>query len=212
MALLAIISHVFNILKVQLVFQVIMFHSSICIQTRTLERFFFFLLRPSICSNHVRVIVYSTVVWQCSPGDLDSPSHPNNPSPGQFIEPDPAPIIHFRVSTIMAALYSIMPTLIKDPSPYPFPEWNLLPLPQSWDNGPCYNREQGPTVSMLLAYSPGLIILTLWGTVLLGKALGLGVGWGGGLKFPFLVPRQASAQRPMRKQWQKVTSVFNSRR
>lgn len=144
----------------------------------TQERYliFFFFLKPSNCSNHIRDIVYSAVEWKCSPGDLDLPSPPYSPSPGHSIVLDPAPVIRFSESTIMA-------TLIKVPSPDPFPEWNLLPLPQSWDNGPCYSGEQGPTVSRLLAYSPGLIILNLWGTVLLGKALALG-GPGGELKFP----------------------------
>lgn len=114
----------------------------------------------------------------------------------------------FNVSSITAALYSIMVTLIKVPSPDPFPEWNLPPLPQSWDNGPCYCREQGPTVSRLLAYSPGLIALTLWGTVLLGKALALGgPRW---TQISLLCLRQASAQGPMVKQWHLVTSAFSN--
>lgn len=62
----------------------------------------------------------------------------------------------------------------KVPVPDPFPEWNIPPLPQSLDNGQCYSREQGSTVSRLLAYSPGLITLTLRETVLLGKAVALG--------------------------------------
>lgn len=116
--------------------------------------------------------------WQYPLGNIDSLYPPNSPSPGHSIVPDVAPIPPFSESSITAALYSIMVTLIKVPSPDPFPEWNLPPLPQSWDNEPCYNREQGPTVSRLLAYSPGLIILTLWGTMLLGKALALGSLWG----------------------------------
>lgn len=161
----------FNMLVVQSLFQVIMFNGGICIQTGTLSQF-----SSSFWALQIAPITYETLFilqWNDSDsGDLDSP--PNSPSPGHSIVLDPAPISHFSESSITAALYSIIVTLIKVPSPDPFPEWNLPPLLQPWDNGPCYSREQGPTVSRLLAYSPGLIILTLWGTVLLGKALALG--------------------------------------
>lgn len=43
---------------------------------------------------------------------------------------DPAPILPFSESSITAALYTIMATLIKVPSPDPFPECNLPPLPR----------------------------------------------------------------------------------
>lgn len=144
---------------------------------RNVISIFFFFLRAVNCSNHIPDIIYSAVEWQCCPGDLHSPSHPNSPSPGHFIVPDPAPILPFSKSSFTAALYLIMATLIKVSSPDSFPEWNLPPLPQSWDNGPCYSKEQGPTISRLLAYSPVLITLTLWGAVLLRKALDLGGPW-----------------------------------
>lgn len=148
--------------------------------------------------------------WQCSPGDSDLPSPPNHPSPGHSIVLHPAPIHPFSESSITAALYSIIVTLIKVPSPEPFPEWNLRPLPQPWDNGPCYSREQGPTVSRLLVYSPGLITLTLWGAVLREKALALGSPRWTQVSLP--MPRQASAKGPMAKQWQKGVTVVKSRR
>lgn len=86
----------------------------------------------------------------------------------------PAPNHPLSISSIMVELYSIIVTLIKVPNPDPFPEGSLQTLPQPRDNGLCYSREQGPTVNRLLAYSPGLIIPTLWWEGLLEKAWSLG--------------------------------------
>lgn len=161
---------------VQKLLQIRMFTGSICIQVGTLSLSLFVVLFV----NFKMLLSHARHCFSCNgmTGYLDS-----SPSPRQSIVPDPAPIIRYSKSTIMAALYTIMVTLIKVPSPDPFPGWNILPLLQSWDNGPCYMREQGPTVSRLRAYSPGLIIQTLWGTVLLGKAPSSG-GPCGELKFP----------------------------
>lgn len=134
----------------------------------------FFFSRPPNGSSHIPDVIYSAGEWQCSPGDLDVPPPPNHLSPGHSIVLHSASIHPFGESSITAALYSIIVTLIKAPSPDPFPEWNVHPLPQPWDNGPCYRGEQGPTVSRLLVYSPGLITLALLGTLLLEKALALG--------------------------------------
>lgn len=140
----------------------------------TVPFFPFFFSRPPNGSSHIPDVIYSAGEWQCSPGDLDVPSLPNHLSPGHSIVLHSASIHPFGESSITAALYSIIVTLIKAPSPDPFPEWNVHPLPQPWDNGPCYRGEQGPTVSRLLVYSPGLITLALLGTLLLEKALALG--------------------------------------
>lgn len=126
-------------------------------------------------SSHIPDVTHSAGEWQCSPGDSGSPS-PSTSSPGRSIVLHSASIHPFGESSITAALYSIIVTLIKAPSPDPFPEeWETLTLcPEPWDNGPCYRGEQGPTVSRLLLYSPGLITLALLGTSLLEKGLALG--------------------------------------
>lgn len=126
-------------------------------------------------SSHIPDVTHSAGEWQCSPGDSGSLS-PSTSSPGRCIVLHSASIHPFGESSITAALYSIIVTLIKAPSPDPFPEeWETLTLcPEPWDNGPCYRGEQGPTVSRLLLYSPGLITLAIFGCITPGKSPGSG--------------------------------------
>lgn len=95
---------------VQTHLQIRMFTAGICIQAGALSLF--------LCVNFILLLSHARHCFLCSgmTGDSDS-----SPSPRQSIVLDPAPSIRFSKSTIMAALYTIMVTLIKVPSPDPFP-------------------------------------------------------------------------------------------
>lgn len=76
----------------------------------------FFYCKAINCANNIPDIIYTALDWQCWPGELQPPKHRDNPSLEHSIVPVPAPILPFSESSFVAALYSIMVTLIKDSS------------------------------------------------------------------------------------------------
>lgn len=201
-----------NMPVVQSLFQDITLNNSICWTTvfaYKQEYYLIFLLLEAckLLRSHTRCYLYCSGMTEWSPGDLNSPSPPNCLWPGHIIVLDPAPIYPFSESSITAALYSIMVTLIKVPSPDPFPEWSLpcpTPVLRQWAM-----LQQGTRPHCKQA--AGLFTWPNYPNPMGGCAPGKGRGFGEptvNSSFP------AGAETGIfpRTNGKKVTKVFNSRR